>query len=134
MTNPIYAGAYAYGRSTHRIRLEQGRKRIVRGLRQNQENWSVLILDHHEGYISWTEYERNIEVIAHNAGNKGLMVRRAVRPGGALLTGCFDVATVAAKCRWVMPRGPIGIFASARAKRMALGTVYHSGQRVQIKR
>jgi mandelamide amidase len=28
------AGAYAYGRSTHRIRLEQGRKRIVRGLRQ----------------------------------------------------------------------------------------------------
>ena len=29
-TNPIYAGAYAYGRSTHRIWLEQGRKRIVR--------------------------------------------------------------------------------------------------------
>jgi hypothetical protein len=39
MTNPIYAGAYAYGRSTHRIRLEQGRKRIMRGLRQTQENW-----------------------------------------------------------------------------------------------
>jgi len=87
MTNPIYAGAYAYGRSTHRIRLEQGRKRIVRGVRQTQENWSVLILDHHEGYISWTEYERNIEVIAHNAGNKGLMVRRAVRRGAALLSG-----------------------------------------------
>jgi DNA invertase Pin-like site-specific DNA recombinase len=87
MTNPIYAGTYAYGRSTHRIRLEQGRKRIVRGLRQPQENWSVLILDHHEGYISWAEYERNMEVIAHNAGNKGLMVRRAVRPGAALLSG-----------------------------------------------
>ena len=87
MTNPIYAGAYAYGRSTHRIRLEQGRKRIVRGLRQTQENWSVLILDHHEGYISWAEYERNVEVIAHNAGNKGLMVRRAVRRGAALLNG-----------------------------------------------
>jgi DNA invertase Pin-like site-specific DNA recombinase len=87
MTNPIYAGAYAYGRSTHRIRLEQGRKQIVRGLRQTQENWSVLILDHHEGYISWVEYERNMEVIAHNAGNKGLMVRRAVRRGAALLSG-----------------------------------------------
>ena len=35
MTNPIYAGAYAYGRSTHRIRLEQGRKRIVRGTPAN---------------------------------------------------------------------------------------------------
>ena len=87
MTNPIYAGAYAYGRSTHRIRLEQGRKRIMRGLRQTQENWSVLILDHHERYISWAEYERNVEVIAHNAGNKGLMVRRAVRRGAALLNG-----------------------------------------------
>jgi DNA invertase Pin-like site-specific DNA recombinase len=87
MTNPIYAGAYVYGRSTHRIRLEQGRKRIMRGLRQTQENWSVLILDHHEGYISWAEYERNVEVIAHNAGNKGLMVRRAVRHGAALLNG-----------------------------------------------
>lgn len=87
MTNPIYAGAYAYGRSTHRIRLEQGRKRIMRGVRQTQENWSVLILDHHEGYISWAEYERNVEVIAHNAGNKGLMVRRAVRRGAALLNG-----------------------------------------------
>ena len=87
MTNPIYAGAYAYGRSTHRIRLEQGRKRIVRGHRQARENWSVLILDHHEGYISWVEYERNMEVIANNAGNKGLMVRRAVRRGAALLNG-----------------------------------------------
>jgi DNA invertase Pin-like site-specific DNA recombinase len=83
MTNPIYAGAYAYGRSTHRIRLEQGRKRIVRGHRQARENWSVLILGHHEGYISWVEYERNMEVIANNAGNKGLMVRR----GAALLNG-----------------------------------------------
>lgn len=87
MTNPIYAGAYAYGRSTHRIRLEQGRKRIVRGLRQTQENWSVLIHDHHDGYMSWAEYERNMEVIAHNAANKGLMVRRAVRRGAALLNG-----------------------------------------------
>jgi hypothetical protein len=57
-------GAYAYGRSTHRIRLEQGRKRIVRGLRQTQENWSVLILDHHEAYISWEEYEVH-HVIGH---------------------------------------------------------------------
>src|SRR6516165_2865341 len=33
-----------------------------------------------------------------------------------------------------MPRGRIGISVSARTKRTALGTVYHSGQRVQIKR
>jgi DNA invertase Pin-like site-specific DNA recombinase len=34
LTNPVYAGAYSYGRRTHHVRLEQGRKRIVRDLRQ----------------------------------------------------------------------------------------------------
>jgi DNA invertase Pin-like site-specific DNA recombinase len=87
VTNPIYAGAYAYGRSTHSVRLEDGRKRVVRGQRQAREDWSVLLFDRHEGYISWTEYERNMGLIANNAGNKGLMVRRAVRRGAALLNG-----------------------------------------------
>jgi hypothetical protein len=87
VSNPIYAGAYAYGRSTHRVRLEDGRKRVVRGQRQAREDWSVLLFDRHEGYISWTEYERNMGLIANNAGNKGLMVRRAVRRGAALLNG-----------------------------------------------
>jgi DNA invertase Pin-like site-specific DNA recombinase len=87
VTNPIYAGAYAYGRSTNRVRLEGGRKRVLRGQRQAREDWSVLLVDRHEGYISWSEYERNMRLIADNAGNKGLMVRRAVRRGAALLSG-----------------------------------------------
>jgi hypothetical protein len=77
LTNPIYAGAYAYGRTTHRTRLEDGRKRVVRGCRQAQQDWPVLLRDHHEGYLSWAEYEKNQQLIANNAGNKGLMVRRA---------------------------------------------------------
>ena len=32
LTNPAYAGAYAFGRTTHRVRLEGGRKRVLRGL------------------------------------------------------------------------------------------------------
>lgn len=86
-TNPTYAGAYAYGRTTHRTRIEDGRKRVVRGCRVARQDWSVLILDHHEGYISWNEYETNQQLIANNAGNKGLMVRRAVRSGATLLNG-----------------------------------------------
>jgi len=87
LTNPVYAGAYSWGRTTHRVRLEQGRKRIVRGHRQAREEWSVLLLDHHEGYISWEQYERNLQLIADNANSTGLMVRRAVRRGAALLNG-----------------------------------------------
>jgi len=30
LTNPIYAGAYAYGRSTSKTRIENGRKRVTR--------------------------------------------------------------------------------------------------------
>ncbi|MER9294719.1 recombinase family protein, partial [Mesorhizobium sp. M0510] len=36
LTNPIYAGAYAFGRTGSRITIESGRKRIVRGLRKEQ--------------------------------------------------------------------------------------------------
>jgi hypothetical protein len=74
------------GRSTNRVRLEGGRKRVLRGQRQAREDWSVLLIDRHEGYISWSQHERNMRLIANNAGNKGLMVRRAVRRA-ALLSG-----------------------------------------------
>lgn len=59
LTNPIYAGAYAFGRTGSRITIESGRKRIVRGFRKDRSVWEVLILDHHDGYIAWAEFERN---------------------------------------------------------------------------
>ena len=99
LTNPVYAGAYSWGRTTHRVRLEEGRKRIVGGHRQAREGWSVLLVDHHEGYISWEQYERNQRLIADNANNKGLMVRRAVRRGAALLNGILRCGQCGRKMR-----------------------------------
>ena len=61
LTNPVYAGAYAFGRTGSRTYLENGRKRVVRGFRRERDEWEVLIRDHHDGYITWTEYERNSE-------------------------------------------------------------------------
>jgi hypothetical protein len=55
LTNPIYAGAYAFGRTASRLTIEGGRKRIVRGFRRERSAWDTLILDHHEGYIDWAE-------------------------------------------------------------------------------
>jgi excisionase family DNA binding protein len=46
-----------------------------------------LLVDHHEGYLSWADYERNQRLIADNANGKGMMVRGAVRKGEALLAG-----------------------------------------------
>lgn len=59
LTNPIYAGAYAWGRRGRRRVIEEGRQRIVNEVRRNPEEWEILILENHEGYISWEEYERN---------------------------------------------------------------------------
>ncbi len=53
--NPRYAGAYAYGRSRSRLQPD-GR---YRGTRLPREEWKVLLLDAHPGYISWSTYERN---------------------------------------------------------------------------
>ena len=87
LTNPVYAGAYAYGRTESRVTVENGRKRVTRGYRRDREDWDVLIRDHHEGYVSWEEFDRNQRLIADNANCKGLMARGAVRRGDALLAG-----------------------------------------------
>jgi DNA invertase Pin-like site-specific DNA recombinase len=88
LTNPIYAGAYAFGRTTSKVSVEQGRKRVRRGVHRPMAEWDVLIKDHHAGYIAWEEFERNQSVIANNATGKGSAAARgAVRRGELLLPG-----------------------------------------------
>jgi DNA invertase Pin-like site-specific DNA recombinase len=87
LANPVYAGAYAFGRTESRVRIEAGRKRVGRGYRRQREDWQVLILDHHDGYIDWDTYEHNQNVIADNTNMRGAMARGALRRGEALLAG-----------------------------------------------
>ena len=88
LTNPIYAGAYAFGRTTSRISVVDGRKRIRRGVHKPMTEWDVLIKDHHAGYISWEDYERNMKVIANNATSmSSSLARGAPRDGELLLAG-----------------------------------------------
>lgn len=87
LTNPIYAGAYVFGRTESQVRVEGGRKLVTRGVRRQQAQWEVLIRDHHEGYISWEQYENNQRTINGNANMKGQMVKGSVRNGSGLLVG-----------------------------------------------
>jgi DNA invertase Pin-like site-specific DNA recombinase len=87
LTNPIYAGAYAFGRTGSRVSIEAGRKKVVRGFKKERKDWEVLIPNHHEGYLSWADYERNLGLIADNANGKNPMSRGALRRGEALLAG-----------------------------------------------
>ena len=88
LTNPVYAGAYAYGKSRFEITLNASGlpKKRVRKLPLSE--WSVLIRDHHEGYIDWSTYEANRERIAGNTRPRPhAMGSSPVREGGALLQG-----------------------------------------------
>jgi hypothetical protein len=88
LTNPIYAGAYAFGRTKSRVSVEGGRKRIRRGVQKPMAEWDVLIKDHHAAYINWDEFERNLAVIANNAtGMSSELARGAARAGELLLPG-----------------------------------------------
>ena len=66
LTNPVYAGAYAFGCRTMRVDIENGRKHVLRNMQRDWKSWGVLIPDHHESYISWTDFERN-----HTKGHSG---------------------------------------------------------------
>src|ERR1700716_1456428 len=67
LKNPFYAGVYAYGKSEKRTTIVDGRERKSYGHHKPMGTWEVFIKDHHEGYISWAEFERNQALLAGNA-------------------------------------------------------------------
>jgi hypothetical protein len=86
LTNPIYAGAYAFGRREVRTRIIDGRARKSKGHLKPRSTWTVLIPDHHSGYVSWEQYERNQALLASNAHMKSDGNAKAGRGGRALLS------------------------------------------------
>ena len=87
LSNPLYAGAYVYGRTRQETKLDESGVPKKRMRQLPQSEWQVLIKEHHEGYIDWQTYEANQVRLAantrpgpHNAGG-------AVREGVALLQG-----------------------------------------------
>lgn len=87
LQNPFYAGAYAFGKSTHRTTLVEGRLAKTYGHDRPMAAWRVLLRDHHAGYITWTAFERNQERLRRNAFGKPAGRAKAGRGGRALLAG-----------------------------------------------
>jgi DNA invertase Pin-like site-specific DNA recombinase len=91
LKNPFYAGVYAYGKSEKRTTIVDGRARKSYGHRKPMGTWEVFIKDHHESYISWTEYERNQALLAGNAYGR-IGDTKSGRGGRALLAGLICCA------------------------------------------
>jgi DNA invertase Pin-like site-specific DNA recombinase len=85
LTNPVYAGAYAYGRTE--AAASYGDKPLKRTRRRPRERWLALLPNHHDGYVTWEEFERIQEMLRSN-GQKFLAAKPgAAKRGAALLTG-----------------------------------------------
>jgi DNA invertase Pin-like site-specific DNA recombinase len=89
LQNPVYAGAYVWGRRPTETVLVEGQLRKRQGAPQRAEECRVLIKDHHEGYIDWTRYEEIQRMIGAN-NTRGAGADEAVGPvreGQGLLAG-----------------------------------------------
>ena len=89
LKNPTYAGVFVWGRNHTRTAIVEGRARKTRGHARPQDQWEVVIPEHHDGYITWDEYMRNQQQIRANAGWNARMgqLQGAARSGPALLAG-----------------------------------------------
>jgi hypothetical protein len=87
LRNPVYAGAYVYGRTREETTLEASGARKRRSRRLPQSEWQVLIKEHHEGFIDWRTYEANQARLAANTRPGPHKAGGAVREGSALLQG-----------------------------------------------
>jgi DNA invertase Pin-like site-specific DNA recombinase len=86
LKNPFYAGVYDYGKSEKRTQLVDGHVRKSYGHVKPLEECEVLLKDHHEGYIEWTEFERNQALLTANTYGKAGGAKSG-RGGRALLAG-----------------------------------------------
>lgn len=85
--NPVYAGAYVYGRMPTKKVVVDGQIRQVRQNDLEPEQWPVLIKDAHPAYISWQQYMSNRDKLHNNHRRNGGSVNGAPREGEALLVG-----------------------------------------------
>jgi DNA invertase Pin-like site-specific DNA recombinase len=85
--NPMYAGAYAFGKTESRTKVVNGRAQKSDGHGKPVDTWMVLLRDHHSGYITWEQFERNQVLLTENAHMKSRMEPKAARGGRSLLAG-----------------------------------------------
>jgi DNA invertase Pin-like site-specific DNA recombinase len=88
LSNPLYAGAYVYGRRPIKVSVQDGQTIKRQRSAQAAESASVFIADHHEGYIDWDTYQRHRNTMRGNGSNFVQdEATLAVRSGHGLLTG-----------------------------------------------
>jgi len=85
LTNPVYAGAYVYGKSRQERYVDDSGRVRKRTRRLPRSEWGIVIRDHHPSYIDWDTFEANQTRLAQNTRPRRHEPGGAVREGAALL-------------------------------------------------
>ncbi len=86
LTDPVYAGAYVFGRTVESVEVHDGKVKKKRVRRPNDEI-PVLIREHHEGYVTWEQFEKIQKMLTSNTRGFDATRPGAPKKGPALLAG-----------------------------------------------
>jgi hypothetical protein len=86
LQNPLYTGAYVYGRREARRMLIDGQVQH-RVRKRAQDQWVVCLRDRHPAYISWDEFMENQRKLQNNTPRRFPDQHGAPHKGAALLQG-----------------------------------------------
>jgi DNA invertase Pin-like site-specific DNA recombinase len=86
LANPSYAGTYVFGRYQSCKQIDPTGEICTRSRRMPEEQWRVVIADHHPGYITWERFLANRRRVAANRTNNEVFAGPA-REGLCLLQG-----------------------------------------------
>ena len=110
--NPVYAGAYAYGRSYDTRTVREDGTVAATKVKRARADWTVLIQNHHPGYITWQQFLDIEAKLAANHTKAGFRPPRG--EGSALCQGIMFCGTCGG--RMGTQYGPA---AAARTRRSA---------------
>ncbi len=99
LTNPVYAGAYVYGKTRQERYVDDSGKVRKRLRRLPRSEWAIVLHDHHEGFIDWETFEANQARLAANTRPRAHAPGGAVREGAALLQGIATCGCCGRKLR-----------------------------------
>src|SRR5437867_6085509 len=87
LTNPVYAGAYTYGKTRCERYLDEHGTVKKRMRHLPLEHAAVLIPNHHPGFIDWATFQSNQARLDSNTRPRPHQEGGALREGSALLQG-----------------------------------------------
>lgn len=88
LKNPSYAGAYVFGRYKYAKQISTEGEINMKMKKKPLNEWTVHLPEHHEGYITWEDFQRNQIMLQDNRTNDAEnMLSSALREGSAVLQG-----------------------------------------------